>query len=149
MCDFTKVLVELHQNFSDNLPNMTTKQIRPTKLELSILNVLWQKGPATVREIHAVIDQSKPTAVNTVLRMLQIMTEKELVTRDDSVRPQIYRPRYSQQQTQTHLVKDLIQRAFDGSVKDMVLRALSTRKPSPKTLKAMEKLLEEFEGESK
>jgi predicted transcriptional regulator len=127
---------------------MTTHQIRPTKLELSILNVLWQKGPATVREIHAIMDESKPVAVNTVLRMLQIMTEKELVTRDDTVRPQVYRPRYSQQQTQTHLVKDLIQRAFDGSVKDMVMRALSTRKPSAKTLKAMEKLLQEFEGDS-
>jgi len=128
---------------------MPTNQIRPTKLELSILNVLWQKGPATVREIHAIVNESKPTAVNTVLRMLQIMTEKELVTRDDTVRPQIYRARYSQQQTQTHLVKDLIQRAFDGSVRDLVLRALSTKKPSPKTLKAMEKLLEEFEGDSK
>lgn len=128
---------------------MTTTQIRPTKLELSILNVLWQKGPATVREIHAIVNESKPTAINTILRMLQIMTEKELVTRDDSVRPQIYRQRYSQQQTQTHLVKDLIQRAFDGSVKEMVIRALSTRKPSAKTLKAMEKLLEEFEGDSK
>jgi predicted transcriptional regulator len=127
----------------------TTKQIRPTKLELSILNVLWQKGPATVREIHAIVDESKPTAINTVLRMLQIMTEKNLVTRDDTVRPQIYRARYSQQQTQTHLVKDLIQRAFDGSVKEMVMRALSTRKPSPETLKAMEKLLEEFDGDSK
>ena len=124
---------------------MTTNAIRPTKFELFILNVLWQKGPATVREIHAIVNESKPTAVNTVLRMLQIMTEKELVTRDDTVRPQIYRARYSQQQTQTHLVKDLIQRAFDGSVKEMVLRALSTRKPSAKTLKAMEKLLEEFE----
>ena len=128
---------------------MATKQIRPTKLELSILNVLWLKGPATVREIHAIVDESKPTAVNTVLRMLQIMTEKSLVTRDDTVRPQIYRARYSQQQTQTHLVKDLIQRAFDGSVKEMVMRALSTRRLSPKTLKAMEKLLEEFEGDSK
>src|SRR6185369_15571854 len=128
---------------------MPTQQIRPTKLELSILNVLWQKGPATVREIHAIVNESKPTAVNTVLRMLQIMTEKELVTRDDTVRPQIYRARYSQQQTQTHLVKDLIQSAFDGSVRDLVLRALSTRRPSPKTLKAMEKLLEEFEGDSK
>jgi BlaI family penicillinase repressor len=128
---------------------MTTNQIRPTKLELSILNVLWQKGPATVREIHAIMDESKPVAINTVLRMLQIMTEKELVTRDDTVRPQVYRPRYSQQQTQTHLVKDLLQRAFDGSVKEMVMRALSTRKPSAKTLKAMEKLLEEFEGDSK
>ena len=128
---------------------MATKQIRPTKLELSILNVLWQKGPATVREIHAIVDESKPTAINTVLRMLQIMTEKSLVTRDDTVRPQIYRARYSQQQTQTHLVKDLIQRAFDGSVKEMVMRALSTRRLSPKTLKAMEKLLEEFEGGDK
>lgn len=128
---------------------MAINQIRPTKLELSILNVLWQKGPATVREIHAIVNESKPTAVNTVLRMLQIMTEKNLVTRDDTVRPQIYRPRYSQQQTQTHLVKDLIQRAFEGSVKELVMRALSTRKPSAKTLKAMEKLLEEFEGDSK
>jgi len=128
---------------------MATKQIRPTKLELSILNVLWQNGPATVREIHAIVEASKPTAINTVLRMLQIMTEKNLVTRDDTVRPQIYRARYSQQQTQTHLVKDLLQRAFDGSVKDMVMRALSTRKSDPKTLKAMEKLLEEFEGDSK
>jgi predicted transcriptional regulator len=127
---------------------MTTNPIRPTKLELSILNVLWQKGPATVREIHGIMDESKPVAVNTVLRMLQIMTEKELVTRDDTVRPQVYRPRYSQQQTQTHLVKDLIQRAFDGSVKEMVMRALSTRKPSARTLKAMEKLLQEFEGDS-
>jgi predicted transcriptional regulator len=127
----------------------TTKAIRPTKLELSILNVLWQKGPATVREIHEIVNEAKPTAVNTVLRMLQIMTEKSLVTRDDTVRPQIYRARYSQQQTQTHLIKDLLQRAFDGSVKEMVMRALSTRRPSPKTLKAMEKLLEEFEGDSK
>jgi BlaI family transcriptional regulator, penicillinase repressor len=126
-----------------------TKTIRPTKLELSILNVLWQNGPATVREIHAIVNEAKPTAINTVLRMMQIMTEKNLVTRDDTVRPQIYRSRYSQQQTQTHLVKDLIQRAFDGSVKEMVMRALSTRRPSPKTLKAMEKLLEEFEGDSK
>jgi BlaI family transcriptional regulator, penicillinase repressor len=126
-----------------------TKAIRPTKLELSILNVLWQNGPATVREIHAIVNQAKPTAINTILRMMQIMTEKNLVTRDDTVRPQIYRARYSQQQTQTHLVKDLIQRAFDGSVKEMVMRALSTRRPSPKTIKAMEKLLEEFEGDSK
>src|SRR4029453_4928718 len=128
---------------------MATNQIRPTKLELSILNVLWQKGPATVREIHAIVNESKPTAVNTVLRMLQIMTEKSLVNRDDTVRPQIYRARNSKKKTQTHLVKDLLQRAFDGSVKEMVMRALSTRRPSPKTLKAMEKLLEQFEGDSK
>src|SRR5262245_24260392 len=128
---------------------MATPKIRPTKLELSILNVLWQKGPATVREIHAVVNVSKPVAINTVLTMLQIMNEKSLVTRDDTVRPQIYKARYSQQQTQTQLVADLIHRAFDGSVKEMIMRTLSTQKPSPKTLKAMEKLLEEFEGDSK
>ena len=128
---------------------MATQTLRPTKLELSILNVLWQKGPSTVREIHAVISESKPVAVNTILTMLQIMNEKTLVTRDDTVRPQIYKARYTQQQTQTQLVKDLVHRAFDGSVKEMIMRALSTQKPSPETLKAMEKLLEEFEGDSK
>jgi BlaI family penicillinase repressor len=131
------------------MPLMATNKVRPTKLELSILKVLWQNGPGTVREIHAIVHESKPTAINTILRMLQIMTEKELVTRDDTVRPQVYRARYSEQQTQTHLVKDLVQRAFDGSVKAMVMRALATRKPSPKTLKAMEELLDEFEGDSK
>jgi BlaI family penicillinase repressor len=128
---------------------MPAKQIRPTKLELSILNVLWQKGPATVREIHAIVNESKPTAINTVLRMLQIMRKKELVTCDDTVRPQIYRARHSQEQTQTHLVQDLIQRAFDGSIKELVRCALSIRKLPPKSLKGMQKLLEEFEGDSK
>lgn len=128
---------------------MPSRKIGPTKFELSILRVLWQQGPGTVREIHATLNESRPTAINTVLRMLQVMTEKELVTRDDSVRPQVYRARYSQEKTQTHLVQDLIQRAFEGSVKDLVLRALSTRKPSAQDLKTMEKLLDKFEGDSK
>jgi BlaI family penicillinase repressor len=128
---------------------MPSKHIKPTKLELSILRVLWRIGGGTVREIHALVDEAKPTAINTVLRMLQVMTEKELVTRDDSVRPQVYRARYSQEKTQTHLVQDLVQRAFEGSIKDLVMRALSTRKPSAKDLKAMEKLLDKFEEDAK
>jgi predicted transcriptional regulator len=128
---------------------MSSKPVKPTKLELSVLRVLWKNGPGTVREVHAEVNAAKPTALNTVLKILQIMTEKQLVTRDDSARPQVYRARYSQERTQAHLVKDLVERAFEGSVRALVMRALSTRKPSPKILEAMEKLLDEFEGEGK
>ena len=94
---------------------MAPKQIvRPTKLELSILKVLWEAGPHSVREIQKILDETKPTGYTTVLKMLQIMTEKGLVERDESVRPQIYRAKYSQEQTQRHLVSDLLQRAFGG-----------------------------------
>ena len=129
---------------------MATKQIvRPTKLELAILKVLWEAGPRSVREIHKVLDEGKPTGYTTVLKMLQIMTEKGLVERDESVRPQIYRARYSQQQTQRHLVSDLMHRAFGGSVKALVMQALASRKSSTRDLDAIEKLLDRIEGGSK
>jgi predicted transcriptional regulator len=133
-----------------NTARMATKQIiRPTKLELAILKVLWEAGPRSVREIHKVLDEGKPTGYTTVLKMLQIMTEKGLVERDESVRPQIYRARYSQQQTQRHLVSDLMHRAFGGSVKALVMQALASRKSSAKDLDAIEKLLDRIEGGSK
>ena len=129
---------------------MATKQIvRPTKLELSILKVLWEAGPRSVREIQKILEQGKPTGYTTVLKMLQIMTEKGLVDRDESVRPQIYRARYSQEQTQRHLVRDLVQRAFGGSVKALVMQALATKKSSASDLEAIEKLLDRIEGGSK
>jgi predicted transcriptional regulator len=128
---------------------MATKQIRPTKLELSILKVLWEAGPRSVREIQGILNESKPTGYTTVLKMLQIMTEKGLVECDETVRPQIYRAKYSQQQTQRHLVSDLLQRAFGGSVKALVMQALATQKSSTKDLEAIEKLLDRIEGGSK
>jgi predicted transcriptional regulator len=129
---------------------MATKQIvRPTKLELAILKVLWEAGPRSVREIHKILDESKPTGYTTVLKMLQIMTEKGLVDRDESVRPQIYRARHSQEQTQRHLVSDLLHRAFGGSVKALVMQALASKKSSAKDLDAIEKLLDRIEGGSK
>jgi len=129
---------------------MAIKQIvRPTKLELSILKVLWEAGPRSVREIQKILEQAKPTGYTTVLKMLQIMTEKGLVDRDESVRPQIYRARYSQEQTQRHLVRDLVQRAFGGSVKALVMQALATKKSSASDLEAIEKLLDRIEGGSK
>jgi predicted transcriptional regulator len=123
--------------------------VRPTKLELSILKVLWESGPLSVREIQNILDSRKPTGYTTVLKMLQIMTEKGLVDRDETVRPQIYRARHSQEQTQRHLVRDLLDRAFGGSVKALVMQALASRKSSAKDLEAIEKLLDRMEGGSK
>ena len=128
---------------------MATNDVRPTKLELSILRVLWDAGPRSVREIQAVLNESKPTGYTTVLKMLQIMTEKGLVERDETVRPQIYRPQYSQERTQRQLLRDFIQRAYGGSVKSLVMHALATKKSSPKDLDAIEKLLARFEGDVK
>jgi len=128
---------------------MATNDVRPTKLELSILRVLWDAGPRSVREIHAVLNESKPTGYTTVLKMLQIMTEKGLVERDETVRPQIYRPQYSQERTQRQLLRDFIQRAYGGSVKSLVMHALATKKSSPQDLDAIEKLLARFEGHVK
>jgi predicted transcriptional regulator len=124
---------------------MAAKQPKPTEAELAILRELWTSGPATVREIQRSMNSAKPTGYTTVLKLLQIMTEKGLVERDESVRPQVYRPRNSQEQTQRQLVRDLLQRAFGGSVKALVLQALAGKQASPGELTAMEELLDRFE----
>ena len=119
----------------------------PTAAELAILRVLWEHGPHSVREIQQIMSQVKPTGYTTVLKLLQIMTGKGLVTRDDDHRPQIYSPRYRREHTQQQLVRDLVQRAFGGSVKALVLQAVSGRKSSQQELEEMEKLLDRIEGE--
>jgi BlaI family transcriptional regulator, penicillinase repressor len=124
---------------------MGTSQRRPTEAELTILRVLWEGGPATVREIHKVLAAERQTGYTTVLKLLQIMTEKGLVARDESRRPQVYRAAYSQQHTQRQMVGDLLQRAFGGSVKALVLQALEAKKSSPEELEEMERLLDRFE----
>lgn len=126
-----------------------TSSYRPTKLELAILRVLWQDGPGTVRDVLARLNKTQDAGYTTVLKMLQIMTDKELVVRDETTRPQMYRARNSREKTQRQLLKDLMERAFGGSVRELVMQALSTRKSSPEDLEAMEKLLDRFEGGSK
>ena len=132
-----------------NNRSMAAKPPKPTEAELAILRALWTTGPATVREIQHSMNEVKPTGYTTVLKMLQIMTEKGLVERDESVRPQVYRTRNTQEHTQRQLVRDLMQRAFGGSVKALVLQALAGKKSSPEELAAMEELLDRFEGGSK
>jgi len=125
---------------------MGIKRAGPTKLELTILKALWDNGPSSVRDIQSILNTDRPTGYTTVLKMLQIMTEKGLVDRDETVRPQIYRPKASQSQTQRQLLRDLIHRAYGGSVKALVMQALGTSKTSRQTLDAIEKLLDENEG---
>jgi len=128
---------------------MASKPRRPTEAELSILRVLWSGGPRTVRDIQRILNEDRPTGYTTVLKLIQIMTDKRLVERDESQRPQIYRARYTQEQTQRQLLRDLMDRAFGGSVKQLVMQALAAKRSTPEELEAMERLLDRFEGERK
>jgi predicted transcriptional regulator len=125
------------------------KPSRPSDGQLAILSVLWRTGPATVRQVHEALPAAVRRGYTTTLKLLQIMAEKGLVERDETVRPQIYRAKASQAQTQRQLLKDLIQRAYGGSVKALVMQALGTSKTSPETLQEIEKLLDEVDGGSK
>jgi predicted transcriptional regulator len=124
---------------------MKTKRPNPTPAELEILQVLWGRGPHSVREIQRVLNEIKPTGYTTVLKTIQIMTGKGLVSRDEKQRPQIYSTRYPREHTQRQMLHDLAERAFGGSVKALVLQALAGRKSSPQELEEMERLLERVE----
>ena len=129
--------------------HMASKPPRPTDGELSILRVLWDQGSGSVRDVQKALDAIKPTGYTTVLKLMQIMTEKGLVSRDETVRPQIYKAKQSQEQTQQSLVNDLLHRAFGGSVRSMVLQALASKKSSAAELQEIDKLLDRLEGRSK
>ena len=126
---------------------MVKRAVHPTKAELAILRVLWTEGPLSVRDVQAILERTKPTGYTTALKLMQIMADKGLVDRDDTVRPQIYRARYSEDRTQKQLLTDLIQRVYGGSVKALVLHAIGTQKPSADDLDKITKLLDRFEGD--
>jgi len=128
---------------------MARNRLHPTKTELGILRVLWKEGPLSVRAVLNFLNESKATGYTSVLKTMQIMADKGLVERDDTQRPQIYRARYSEDRTQKQLLADLIQRAYGGSVKALVMHAIGTRKPSHQDLEAIEKLLDRFEEDKK
>ncbi len=122
---------------------------RPTDAELSILRVLWQEGSATVRQVRDVLERTQPTGYTTVLKLLQIMTEKGLVTRDESRRTHVYTASRSEEQTQRYLVGDLALRAFGGSAWKLVMQALASRKATAEELAEVRKLIETLEQEQK
>lgn len=118
---------------------------RPTDAELSILRVLWERGPSTVRDVHEELSSSNASGYTTVLKLLQIMTDKGLVTRDESQRAHVYAPRLSEQRTQRQLLVDLVDRAFGGSSAKLVLHALSDHRASAEELRHIRALLDELE----
>ena len=122
---------------------------RPTDAELSILRVLWTRGPSTVRQVLETLAGERGTGYTTVLKLLQIMTEKGLVARDESDRTHVYHARYGEADTQRQLVDDLLDRAFGGSAMQLVMSALSSRKTSRKELAEIRRLIEEREGGSR
>jgi len=128
---------------------MSDKIPRPTDAELAILNVLWERGASTVREVHEALSATQDTGYTTVLKLLQIMTEKGLVDRDESERAHVYEPRYSEQRTQRQLLGDLIDRAFRGSPAQLVMQALSATHASAAELTAIRQLLDRMEGDAK
>jgi predicted transcriptional regulator len=122
---------------------------RPTDAELAILRVLWERGPATVRDVHEELNRDGNTGYTTNLKLLQIMTEKGLVVRDETQRAHIYESRYGEQKTQRQLLSDLADRAFGGSAAKLVMQALSGRKATAEELGAIRELLERLEGETR
>ena len=122
---------------------------RPTDAELGILRVLWEQGPSSVRQVHIALKSQAPTGYTTALKLLQIMTEKGLVERDESQRPQIYRPVLPREQTERQLVRHLLDRAFGGSAQRLVMQALEVNQASAEELAQIEKLLNKFEGGAK
>jgi predicted transcriptional regulator len=119
------------------------KPPRPTNAELQILRVLWQRGPSTVRDVHDSLDHAKPVGYTTVLKLLQIMTEKNLVTRDASARSHVYGATASEDTTRRRMVADLAKRAFGGSTLRLVLHALAAAPASPAELDEIRKLLDD------
>ena len=120
--------------------------VRPTDGELEILRVLWENGPSTVRDVHESLGDSRRTGYTTVLKLLQIMTEKGLVRRDETERAHVYEARAPREETEGVLVGDLLDRAFAGSASALVLRALSAKKTSAQELAQIRRLLDELEG---
>ena len=122
---------------------------RPTDAELTLLRVLWQRGPSTVREIHREISRARGAGYTTVLKLMQIMMEKGSLRRDETVRPQVYQPARTQRHVQRQLLGDLLENVFSGSPGNLVLQALSTKKTTPQERREIRKLLDQIERDAR
>jgi len=120
---------------------MSEKLIKPTEGELEILQVLWDKGKATVRDVHETLAAYKESGYTTTLKLMQIMHEKGLVVRDDSSKTHIYQANVSKQQTQQQLVGKMINSLFSGSSSQLVMQALGNQTPSAAELDEIQQLL--------
>ena len=115
----------------------------PSNAELEILGILWKDGPKTVREVHDTLKRDRDVGYTTVLKTMQVMAEKKLVTRDESERSHVYTAAVEEKSVKRRLVSDLLDKAFDGSAAQLVMQALSDKRASPEDLKKIRKLLNE------
>jgi BlaI family transcriptional regulator, penicillinase repressor len=125
----------------------TIKYIKPTESELEILQVLWSRGLASVREVHEELSKTKEAGYTTTLKLMQIMHEKGLVKRDDSVKTHIYQPAVSREKTQKHLLGKMINTLFGGSTTQLVMQALGNHKASAEELDEIQKLLNNLKNQ--
>ena len=122
---------------------------RPTDAELAILRVLWESGPSTVRAVCESLNRRRPTGYTTVLKLMQIMLDKGLLARDEQHQSHVYRTAKDERQTQKLLLRDLLERAFGGSTRKLILGALSAKRASAEDLAAVRSLLDQLEGDAK
>lgn len=120
-------------------------QQKPTAFELEILQVLWTRGPSTVREVHEALSEKRPLGYTSVLKLLQIMTAKGLVRRDEAQRAHVYEACQPAEKTKRQLAVDMIQRVFDGSARELMLHALADRPASKDEIEDLRRLLDEYE----
>lgn len=124
--------------------NQTSPQ-KPTAAELQILQVLWDRGPSTVREVHEALQAEKPLGYTTVLKLMQIMTAKGLVRRDEAQRAHVYEAQQPAEKTKRQLASDVLHRVFDGSAKELMLHALAGHRSSKNEIEELRRLLDEHE----
>ncbi len=136
------------KNFVDCITKIIVmaKQIKPTESELEILQVLWEKGQATVREVHEELASFKDSGYTTTLKLMQIMFEKGIVKRDDSSKTHIYTPNVSRESTQKQFVGKMVDSLFGGSSTQLAMQALGTSNPSKDELDELQKMLDQLKN---
>lgn len=125
-----------------------SNNVKPTDSELEILNILWDKGPCTVREVHEILEKYKDAGYTTTLKLMQIMHDKELLKRDVANKSHVYTANISQEKTQGQIVKRLIDNVFNGSASQLVMQALGNHKPNAEELSEIKKYLDEIEKDN-
>ena len=127
---------------------MTRETPIPSNSELEILRILWKRGPSTVRDVHDELKKERDVGYTTVLKIMQVMADKKIVTRDESERSHVYTPAVEEKSIKRRLVSELLDKAFDGSAAQLVMQALSDKRASPEDIKKIRKLLDESSRKS-
>ena len=118
---------------------------KPTASEFEILRILWSRGPSTVREVHEILSEKKPIGYTSILKLMQIMTEKGLVRRNEDQRAHVYEPSEAAETTKRQIAGDVLQRIFEGSARELMVHALAGRRTSKQEIEELRRLLDEHE----